>query len=41
MLPGFPNFFMLYGPNTNQLSGLQIVAMEEVATRFVLEEIAP
>ena len=39
MLPGFPNFFMLYGPNTNQLSGLQIVAMEEVATRFALENI--
>ena len=40
MLPGFPNFFMVYGPNTNQLSGLQIVAMEEVATRFALESIA-
>ena len=39
MLPGFPNFFMIYGPNTNQLSGLQIVAMEEVATRFALENI--
>ena len=30
---------MVYGPNTNQLSGLQIVAMEEVATRFALESI--
>ena len=39
MLPGFPNFFMVYGPNTNQLSGLQIVAMEEIATRFALENI--
>ena len=39
MLPGFPNLFMIYGPNTNQLSGLQIVAMEEVATRFALENI--
>lgn len=39
MLPGFPNFFIVYGPNTNQLSGLQIVAMEEVATRFALENI--
>ena len=36
MLPGFPNFFILYGPNTNQLSGLQIVAMEEIVTRFAL-----
>jgi 4-hydroxyacetophenone monooxygenase len=40
MLPGFPNFFMLYGPNTNSLAGLQIVAMEEMATRFALENIA-
>jgi acetyl esterase/lipase len=39
MLPGFPNFFMVYGPNTNQPSGLQIVAMEEIATRFALENI--
>jgi 4-hydroxyacetophenone monooxygenase len=39
MLPGFPNFFVVYGPNTNQLSGPQIVAMEEVATRFALENI--
>jgi 4-hydroxyacetophenone monooxygenase len=39
MLPGFPNFFIIYGPNTNQLSGLQIVAMEEVTTRFALEAI--
>ncbi len=39
MLPGFPNFFMVYGPNTNQLAGLQIAAMEEVITRFALESI--
>ncbi len=39
MLPGFPNFFMVYGPNTNLLSGLQIAAMEEVVTRFALESI--
>jgi 4-hydroxyacetophenone monooxygenase len=39
MLPGFPNFFIIYGPNTNQLSGLQIVAMEEVTVRFALEAI--
>jgi 4-hydroxyacetophenone monooxygenase len=39
MLPGFPNFFIVYGPNTNQLSGLQIVAMEEITTRFALEAI--
>jgi 4-hydroxyacetophenone monooxygenase len=39
MLPGFPNFFMIYGPNTNLLSGMQIVDMEEVVTRFALENI--
>jgi 4-hydroxyacetophenone monooxygenase len=39
MLPGFPNFFMIYGPNTNQLAGLQIGGMEEIATRFALENI--
>jgi 4-hydroxyacetophenone monooxygenase len=39
MLPGFPNFFMIYGPNTNQLAGLQIVDMEEIAARFALENI--
>ena len=36
MLPGFPNLFMLYGPNTNQVGGLQIVDMEEMVTRFAL-----
>jgi 4-hydroxyacetophenone monooxygenase len=36
MLPGFPNFFMIYGPNTNPYGGLQVVDMEEVETRFAL-----
>ena len=36
MLAGFPNLFMLYGPNTNQIGGLQIVDMEEMVTRFAL-----
>ncbi|SEP05378.1 flavin-containing monooxygenase [Trujillonella endophytica] len=40
MLPGFPNFFMVYGPNTNTLSGMQVVDMEELTTRFALESIA-
>ena len=35
--PGFPNLFMLYGPNTNQVGGLQIVDVEEMVTRFALE----
>jgi 4-hydroxyacetophenone monooxygenase len=36
MLPGFPNFFMVYGPNTNPYGGLQVVDMEEAVTRFAL-----
>ncbi len=40
MLPGFPNLFMLYGPNTNQVGGLQIVDIEEMVTRFALGCIA-
>lgn len=36
MLPGFPNFFMIYGPNTNNFGGLQIVDFEEMVTRFAL-----
>jgi 4-hydroxyacetophenone monooxygenase len=36
MLPGFPNFFMIYGPNTNPYGGLQVVDMEEAEARFAL-----
>ena len=37
MLPGFPNFFMLYGPNTNYNVGILAVHLAEVITRFALE----
>ena len=37
MLSGFPNFFMIYGPNTNNFGGLQIVDFEEMVTRFALQ----
>jgi 4-hydroxyacetophenone monooxygenase len=37
MLPDFPNFFMIYGPNTNNFGGLQIVDLHEMTTRFALE----
>jgi 4-hydroxyacetophenone monooxygenase len=40
MLPGFPNFFMLYGPNSNTTGGLGIVDVEEMVTRFILGCIA-
>ena len=37
-VPGFPNFFMIYGPNTNPFfNGLGVVEMEEMATRFALK----
>jgi 4-hydroxyacetophenone monooxygenase len=41
MLPGFPNFFMNYGPNTSPMvAAMQVADVEEVATRFALECIA-
>jgi 4-hydroxyacetophenone monooxygenase len=39
LLPGFPNFFMIYGPNSNQISGLQVIDMEELVTKFIVETI--
>jgi 4-hydroxyacetophenone monooxygenase len=37
MVPGFPNFFVLYGPNSNPFGGgLQVVNYEEMVTRFAL-----
>ena len=37
MLPGFPNLFLLYGPNTNPFGGgLGVVNHEEMITRFAL-----
>ncbi len=35
MVPGFPNFFMLYGPNTN-LGSNSIIFMIECQTRYIL-----
>ncbi len=40
MIPELPNFFMLYGPNTNPAAGGGIVNHEEMVTRFALECIA-
>jgi 4-hydroxyacetophenone monooxygenase len=37
MLPGFPNFFMIYGPNMNPYGGLGVVNHEEMVTRFALQ----
>jgi 4-hydroxyacetophenone monooxygenase len=37
MLPGFPNLFTIYGPNTSPTGGLNVVDMEELQLRFALE----
>jgi 4-hydroxyacetophenone monooxygenase len=40
MLPGFPNFFMIYGPNTNGVGGFSVLEFQEMVTRFVLKCLA-
>lgn len=40
MLPGFPNFFMSYGPNTNNFGGFQVIDLLEMEIRFALQCIA-
>jgi 4-hydroxyacetophenone monooxygenase len=35
MIPGFPNFWMIYGPNTN--GGLSVAAFHEITMRYALE----
>jgi 4-hydroxyacetophenone monooxygenase len=40
MLPGFPNFFMIYGPNSNPTGGAGNPAIHEFGTRFILECLA-
>lgn len=37
MLPGFPNLFMVYGPNMNPYGGLGVVNLEEMVVRFALQ----
>ncbi len=36
MAPGFPNFFMIYGPNMNAYGGLGVLNLEEMAVRYTL-----
>jgi 4-hydroxyacetophenone monooxygenase len=38
-IPGFPNFFMLYGPNTNLVINGSILVMVECQVRYVVESI--
>ena len=37
MMPGFPNLFLIYGPNMNPYGGLGVVNHEEFVTRFLLD----
>lgn len=36
MLPGFPNFFMIFGPNTTPQGGVSLVNTEAITTRYIL-----
>jgi 4-hydroxyacetophenone monooxygenase len=38
-VPGFPNFFMLYGPNTNLVINGSILVMVECQVRYIVEAI--
>ena len=38
-VPGFPNFFMLYGPNTNLVINGSILIMVECQVRYTVEAI--
>jgi 4-hydroxyacetophenone monooxygenase len=40
MLPGFPNLFTLYGPNTNSITGPGNPSIQEQQTRFTLSCLA-
>ena len=37
MAPGFPNLFMIYGPNMNPYGGLGVVNLEEMVVRYTLQ----
>lgn len=40
MVPGFPNLFMCYGPNTNNFGGFTVVDLLELVAQFALRCIA-
>jgi 4-hydroxyacetophenone monooxygenase len=40
MIPGFPNFWMGYGPNTNNFGGFQVIDLLEIIMRFAMLNIA-
>lgn len=40
MVPEFPNFFMCYGPNSNNFGGFTVVDLLELVAQFALRNIA-
>ncbi len=40
MLPGFPNLWMSYGPNSNNFGGFQVIDLLELVMQFALRSIA-
>ena len=40
MVPGFPNLFMCYGPNTNNFGGFTVVDLLELVAQFALRSVA-
>lgn len=40
MIPKFPNFFMCYGPNSNNFGGFTVVDLLELVAQFALRNIA-
>ena len=40
MVPGFPNLFMCYGPNSNNFGGFTVVDLLELVAQFALRSIA-
>lgn len=40
MVPGFPNLFMCYGPNSNNFGGFTVVDLLELTAQFALRAIA-
>lgn len=40
MLPGFPNLWLSYGPNSNNFGGFQVIDLLEVVSQFALRSIA-
>jgi 4-hydroxyacetophenone monooxygenase len=40
MVPGFPNLFMCYGPNSNNFGGFTVVDLLELTAQFALRSIA-